>query len=280
MIFKKFNLNDVVFTLNANFELSGGFGTNQVSTVLGLGAFLVYIYWREKWILSGYRTLDVVLLILFIFRGLLTFSRGGIIGGFLAILVIIVFGTRGYEGRRILIKPVKAILGSLFVIMVFIMTFIYADKVTEGKLIMRYQGETQGTISGRREKDINILTTNRIQIFKDDLKLWKEHLLFGVGIGASRNLRDKTEGYLSHIEFSRLLSEHGIPGLIFVVILLVLGYRIFKDMGHSVYGIILFAMYIFAVYTTFHASMRTYISPILLGISLLFVPDEESEEDE
>ena len=83
VIIKTPDLDNVKFKLGANFDTAGGFGTNQVSTALGLGAFLVFIFWKNKWQLSGYRWFDGLLFVALIFRGLLTFSRGGMLGGLL-----------------------------------------------------------------------------------------------------------------------------------------------------------------------------------------------------
>lgn len=278
-IIKAPDLEEAEFTLSANFQMSGGFGTNQVSTALGLGAFLVFFFWRNRWILSGNRWLDMALFVIFIFRGLLTFSRGGMIGGALGIIVVLILQSRIYAEELDIRRPVKTFLMIISVLLILTVTFIYTDKITGGKLVLRYQGETAGTIAGRKEKTLNVLTSNRIQIFSDDLKLWKEYPVFGSGVGASSYLRSKTKGYLSHVEFSRLLSEHGIPGLFFIVILLALGINIFRARNQGRYGALLLALYVIALFTTFHAAMRTYISPLLFGLSMLSVPDSEFEED-
>jgi len=271
------SLEDVEFTLGANFETSGGFGSNQVSTALGLGAFLVFILWWKREGFSGYLWLDVVFLLLFVFRGLVTFSRGGMIGGALGIIIFLLLD-RGITGDGRVIKPVKAILTAIPVFIILAVTFTYANKVTGGLLSKRYQGETPGTLAGRKEKTLNVFTSNRLQIFKDDLKLWKEHPILGVGVGASRYLRDESKDFLSHIEISRLLSEHGAMGLLYVLILLKLGWDILKYQKGMVYGAILISFYIIALFTTFHSAMRTYVSPLLFGLSFLTIVDERHDE--
>ena len=179
------SLEEVEFTLGANFETSGGFGSNQVSTALGLGAFLVFILWRKRESFSGYMWLDGVFMLLFAFRGLVTFSRGGMIGGALGIIVFLLLD-RDISGEGRAIKPIKAILTAIPVFIILAVTFTYANSVTGGLLSKRYQGETPGTLAGRKEKTLNGFTSNRLQIFNDDLKLWKEHPVLGVGVGASR----------------------------------------------------------------------------------------------
>lgn len=275
-IIKAPDLTTIEFSLGANFEASGGFGTNQVSTALGLGAFLVFLFWRKRWTLTGYRWLDMGMLLLFVFRGLVTFSRGGMIGGALGIILILLLD-RGEHNKVRVLRPIRTVMAAVPVILVVVVTFIYTDKITGGLLVQRYQGETPGTLAGRKEKTLNVITSNRLQIFSDDLKLWKAHPLFGVGVGASQHLRGKSKGEQSHIEISRLLSEHGIPGLIFTTILLILGVSIFRQQRYGSYGVILFAIYMIALFTTFHAAMRTYISPLLFGLSMISVCEVDYE---
>lgn len=277
------DLEAVEFTLGANFETSGGFGTNQVSTALGLGAFITFLFWRKKWALTGYRWLDLVLLLLFIFRGLVTFSRGGMIGGALGIIILILLD-RGDPVAETVFRPVRTVLTVIPILLVIAFTFIYADRLTGGLLVQRYKGETSGTLAGRKEKTLNVMTSNRLQIFIDDMTLWKEHPIFGVGVGASRSLRDDSKGFLSHVEISRLLSEHGILGLIYTIILFFIGVRVFRRSRNINFGVILLAIFIIALFTTFHAAMRTYVSPLLFGLSLLSVNEiaynEERREEE
>jgi hypothetical protein len=275
-IIKTPDLDTIEFKLGANFETAGGFGSNQVSTALGLGTFLAFIFWRYKWNFSGLRWLDLIIFVGFAFRGLLTFSRGGMMGGALGIIIVMLFNKEG--GYRIY-NPAKLIMGIIPVLLVVFLTFRYADKITGGKLLLRYQGETSGTLGGTKQKTLNTYTSNRLEIFQEDLNLFKEHPLLGVGVGASRYMRETSTGYLSHVEMSRLLAEHGIPGLIYIIILFILGYKLFRYGRDELTGVILMALFTIAIFTTFHAAMRTYISPLLIGLSMLNVYsfNEETE---
>jgi len=279
-IIKTPDLEKVEFTLGANFDTAGGFGTNQVSTALGLGAFLVFLFWYNRWALTGFMWLDILLFILFVFRGLLTFSRGGMIGGAFGVIVLMAFQVRPVAESFYKLKPVKTVFATLSILLVMAFTFIYADKITEGKLALRYQGETPGTLAGRKEKTLNVITSNRIQIASDDLQLWKKYPVFGSGVGSSRYLRERTEGFLSHIEFSRLLSEHGVLGLFYIFLLIAVGYNIYRARKQVPYGGILASLYVIALFTTFHAAMRTYISPLLFGFSMLAIAYPDSMVDE
>ena len=149
-----------------------------------------------------------------------------------------------------------------------------------GLAAKRLQGETVGALAGRREGTLIVITATRLQIGHDGLELWKRHPVLGVGIGASQHLREKSKGFLSHIEISRLLSEHGILGMIYVLILLKLGLDVFKRHKEMQHGAILASLYVFAFFTTFHSAMRTYVGPLLFGLSILTIIDARHEDRE
>ena len=278
VIIKTPDFGEVEFNLGANFQASGGWGSNQVATALGLGAFITFIFWRHKWNLTGFRWLDFVLLLLFTLRGLMTFSRGGMIGGVLGIMMLLLYETDENETEPRLIRYARNFLKVIPIILLFIFVFRYADRVTEGNLALRYKGETPGTMAGTKEKTLNVFTSNRLNVFKDDLSLWREHPILGVGAGASSFIRKHTRGIAAHVELSRLISEHGIPGLTYFLILTGLGLQILRSARRSTYGPILLAIFVLAIFTTFHSAMRTYISPLLIGISLCSVIDLDRDQ--
>ena len=260
---------DATFNLSASSEMAGGFASNQVSTVLGLGFFLLAIMYLFNDKIFKYRFLDLGLMGYFIFRGLLTFSRGGVMVPIFA-LIVMYFILSNASTRQIRNMGLRKI--NLNVILpVLIGGFIVwsiTDQITGGMLSLRYQGETVGTLSGAREKDLNHYTSHRVAIATGDLLLFKEHPLFGVGPGMSKMLRDEEfTNYGSHVEFSRLIAEHGIGGLI-VCILLIIGplfkfYRTKNPMTRGVFA----AFVLLAILTSFHAAMRTATTPLFFGLA-------------
>ncbi|WP_268035005.1 hypothetical protein [Algoriphagus sp. PAP.12] len=278
LIFKTPSYNELEFTLGANFATSGGAGSNQVSTVMGLGMFLSFIFLINKWNLTGYRITDFILFFLFGFQGLLTFSRGGILGGVLGIMVVIYFiikTPKSVKNKFRLPQIGKAFLLSIFLI---VLTFQVADSLTGGLLGLRYLGETEGTLAGTKEKSINSITTGRYEIFLEDLDLWQESLILGVGVGASSFMRDISYFYLSHVEMSRLISEHGALGLIYFILLLYMGLLILLRKQTPMEKGIMVAFYLVALYTTFHAAMRTYLTPLFIGLSLIYIVPSKSKK--
>jgi hypothetical protein len=271
VVIKTPNFENIEFELGANFNTTGGFGSNQVSTVLGLGAFLAYLFWRNKWRLSGYRWLDLGLLIFFTIRGLLTFSRGGMIGGAIGVLVLVFYQTVTSEFRWSPQKAVFNLIKAVPVLLIFFLVFVYANNISGGNLALRYKGDTPGTVAGYKEKTLNVFFSNRVNVFKDDLELWQRHPVLGVGVGASMYLRDDTRRVAPHIELSRLLSEHGLLGAFYFLILCGLGYKLLKKAHYTTSDAVLLAIFVLALFTTFHSAMRTYISPLLIGLSMLTV---------
>ncbi|MBA4283800.1 MAG: hypothetical protein C0432_05860 [Candidatus Puniceispirillum sp.] len=268
-IFKTPSLDNIEFSLGANFATSGGGGTNQVATLLGVGIFICFVFLINKWKITGYRITDFLLFFLFGFQGLLTFSRGGIIGGVLGILIIlffVLFSTDSVKRRYKLPK-----LGKIIVLAAILLTITFqiADNLTGGLLGLRYLGETEGTLAGTKEKSIDSITTGRFNIFMEDIDIWLDNVFLGVGAGASSFMREGSQYYLTHVELSRLLSEHGLLGLIYFGLLMYLFVRLMKSKRPPMEKGILVAFFLIAIYTTFHAAMRTYLTPLFIGLSLM-----------
>jgi hypothetical protein len=255
-------LEDIEFKLSANFETSGGAATNQVSTVFGLAMFLSIYFWHKRIIFSGKGYLDLLLALAFFAQGLLTFSRGGIIVSVLAIILLFFLDKRLIDIKNIILISIS--------IIIIIFTFDYINEITGGKLLLRYQGETEGTYNHGAEKDIKKMTSGRSLILNEDIKLWADHPIFGVGVGASRHIRGGTDNKVSsHLEFSRLLAEHGVFGLIYFFTLIRIGIQLFKAMHYKFISNIYFIIYFIGLITTFHSAMRTFITPLLIGLSVI-----------
>lgn len=264
------DFSDIEFSLSANFQTTGGFGSNQVSTILGLGMFIVFLFWVNRWRFSGYRMFDFGIMCLFAFQGLLSFSRGGMIGGAVGILVFfIVIQLSKLQYRRIKFPKVGryVIFGGL----ALVISFFVANFITGGLLLLRYKGETQGTLAGVKEKNLNALTTGRLEIFKEDMALYKKYPIGGTGVGASKHLRDKSNGIVTHVELGRLISEHGLLGILYFTLLVLSGILLFFINPHPLYKSILLGFFVVALYSTFHSATRTFISPLLMGLSFIWV---------
>lgn len=262
------------FDLEANRSTAGGGSTNQVSTALGFGMFLTFyaIYKRQKF--SGYRLLDMGIMGLFALQTLLTFSRGGMFGAVIAIATLVgtsILSKQKTNDKKANRKTNLAIVYLAAGVVVLYLAFNVVDNITGGKLTQRYQGETEGTAGGYAEKDLNRITSGRSGIIEEDLQVWSEFPLLGSGIGASPYLRMKYQTgdlfYITpHIEISRLLAEHGILGLIYFILIMYMGWRIWVRRNKIPYSDVIFALYILAFVSSFHSAMRTFVTPFLLSV--------------
>jgi len=271
-IFQTPSFDEIEFSYGGTFSTTGGFGPNQVSTAFGLGAFLTFYLWLNKFKLSGSRTLDAGIAVLFTFQGLLSFSRGGMIGGLLGVLIVLYFTVfkKGVKQRTGLnIKRIKRnlLVGSIFL---FAAAFT-ANALTGGMLINRYKGETAGTLSGTKEKTLSTITTHRYDILIGDIDLFLDAGFFGVGAGASKYLREELNGIVAHVEASRLIAEHGVLGIIYIFIMFYLMYKVWISRKNRTYKGLLLSFIVIGWYTTFHAATRTYISPLLIGLSMIII---------
>jgi len=181
----------LTFSTQSNFALSGGFGPNQVSLVLGLGGFAALWCVLEAKKGSSLRMPMFIIMIWLAVQSALTFSRGGFLGAAGASAVAIGF-----------LMTVPQIRKQLFVVVALV--------VVLGTWVIwpMLQDFTGGAIADRYgETDM----TGREIYGRQDLATFEEHPLFGVGPG--RSAFEHTGGAVTHTEFTRLLAEHGSFGV-------------------------------------------------------------------
>jgi hypothetical protein len=263
---------EISFDLGANSETTGGHSSNQVSTVLGLGMFFTFYSIFKRLNFSGNRLLDIAILLGFTFQGLISFSRGGMIVGAVGILMVI------FLRESNLIKNNRnnpsLTIGTVVLLLLY-GVFEIANNITGGNLLLRYQGETAGTLRGTKEVTADHFVTGRLGILEQDINLWAEHIITGVGVGASRFLRNvERVGVAPHVEFSRLLADHGLLGFIYsIYFFIILPLQFFRSNEKNPHQIILLVILTIAILTTFHAAMRTFVTPLLIILACLKVED-------
>ena len=258
------SISEIDFALGANFDTTGGFGSNQVATILGVALFILAICYFNRLTIFGKRSYDLILLAYIFARALLTFSRGGVIVSGLVILIYL-----------FLIKPTGNRLAGfkagqmVFFVILISLSSLLVNKLTNDALLLRYEGETQTTLSGEKEKDIDVITTGRFELFVSEVQLFLRYPILGVGPGGARYLRAQhLEGKASHSEFSRLLAENGIFGLIIIVILVVYPMVRYSSQRKDPGKLIAICFVLIALGMTFHAAMRTFATPFMYGIGL------------
>lgn len=264
---------EIEFTLAANFQTSGGFGSNQVANVLGLGAIVMFLHFFYKKSLSGHRLLDLSILGLFMLQALLTFSRGGVFTVILALIAFIYFMPK-ITSSNVKMKVNKGRVFAYFIVFGIIAAsiFIYIDNITGNVLFMRYNGETVGVQAGVKEKSLTTYTSSRSNLIIDELQTWYSYPISGVGVGASKYLRRELMGITisSHTEFSRLLADHGLPGLAYLIAWISIFFFVYKkNRGED--RALLLTLFIVAFFTSTHSAMRVFITPLMTGLSVCFI---------
>ena len=192
----------------SNDYASGGFGANQVSAVLGLATMFLLLLTFERRLAWKIRAPLLLLAIIFAVQAVLTFARGGVVLAFAGTCAALFFMLRGNARARasiIVVSVICSLLGK-FVIEPEL------DELTEGKLSVRYS---------------NVESTGRDAFAKTELDMFVDNPVFGVGPGAGyhyRAERDVRQG-ASHTEYTRMLGEHGLFGILSLLCFLALGLR-------------------------------------------------------
>ncbi|WP_432222989.1 O-antigen ligase family protein [Flavobacterium sp. TMP13] len=252
------SVQDVITGTQSNFETSGGFGPNQVSTILGLGMF---VFFCQLVFMSKTKLLIAVNGLLFIvvsYRALVTFSRGGVMTGIgmiaVALFAAYLFGNS--KGRSKLKWIFLFTMGLIFSI------WSYSIIQTGGLIVKRYANEDA---AGRVKKD---RLGGREEVMNNELQLFSDNPMFGVGVGLGKSYREKMIGQevASHNEITRLLSEQGMFG---VAVLLILLFTPFLFYFNNYQNIYFFSFFIFWLLTINHAAMRTAAPAFIYALCLL-----------
>lgn len=244
----------------SNRATSGGYGGNQVSTVLGLGFFILatrffipYKNFIVHWTM-------MLFMLLMGYRALLTFSRGGVVVAILATVVFLaVYYFRTSLTNKVKIQLRLAILGFGLVLM-----WGYSEAVTGGMIVNRY---TNKNASGVEKEDI---TTGRGTLAKAEMDAFLQNPIFGTGAGGSKDFFEEDIGrsIATHNEVTRMLSEHGLLGLFAILTLM---FSPFISILKGRKNIYFLAFILIWFLTLLHAAMRVAVPAFIYALCLLNV---------
>ncbi|HUH52257.1 MAG TPA: O-antigen ligase family protein [Flavobacterium sp.] len=258
------NLEELITSAGSNPATTGGFGPNQVSTILGLGmfAFTVQILLNSKNKLL--LVVNTLLLALIAYRGLISFSRGGVITALIIIvlLIIMIFIRSNQKAKNKL---------SLVVVLSIFLGFgvwSYTSLQTGGVIENRYRNE-----NAKGEQKESLLTGREVLI-ATELQMFYENPIFGVGVGRNKEVREEETGIeaASHNEISRTLAEHGMLGVIGLLILIFVPLTTFSSNRENIF---LLSFFVFWALTINHAAMRMAVPSFVYALSLLKVTFNE-----
>ncbi len=195
------------FTDESNFVTSGGFGPNQVSSILGIGAMAMFLLllWDRK--SKKVRPFQYSLFILFLSFCALTFSRNGVYLAVLGSTAALVF-----SGGSVKHRVQNAFLVGATALLVLFVVFPWVNSLTNGMLQARL---------------LDLQLSGRDQIALADLRIWQDNIWFGVGPGMAKNYRALYDSsrVAAHTEITRLLAEHGFLGLFSLLMLVAMSFR-------------------------------------------------------
>ncbi|WP_417860799.1 O-antigen ligase family protein [Winogradskyella sediminis] len=252
------SIRETISNTASNPATSGGFGPNQVSTALGMGMFVmvVRIYMQSPSFFM--KVLNIVIFAAIAFRAVVTFSRGGVFAAIICVLAFlgILFLKSNYKVKN-------QIIGSSLVFLLAIgATWLIASEETGGMLDKRYANEDS---LGREKEDA---TTGRGTLFMQEMDGFLQDPLFGIGASRTKNIRIKETGehLPTHNEVGRLLGEHGMLGVIILLILIIkpLVYRATNSKSYFFYA---FLCFWFA--TINHSAMRIAAPSLFYALALL-----------
>ncbi|MFV8326016.1 O-antigen ligase family protein [Flavobacterium sp. ZS1P14] len=252
------NIRDVITSTQSNFETSGGFGPNQVATILGLGMFIFFsriiLESRTKFLL----VLNLIIALNITYRGMVTFSRGGMVTGFLMIVLLLLFlyYKSNFKGR------VKLNYIFVMVTIALVATWIYISFQTGGLIDKRYANQdATGRVKESR-------FTGREEVARDEIDLFLKNPIFGVGVGKGVEARkaETGDGTLSHDEITRMLAEHGSLGVMALLILFFTPLVLYLE---NKFNMFLMCFVLFWLLTINHAAMRTAAPAFVYSLSLL-----------
>nr|WP_294925818.1 O-antigen ligase family protein [uncultured Flavobacterium sp.] len=263
------SVKDVVTGTQSNFATSGGFGPNQVSTILGLGMFIFFtqliLFSKSKkmMILNG------ILLLFISYRAVVTFSRGGVMTAVVMIVCLLFllyfFSNAKGKSKFILVFTVTALMAGGI--------WTYSSLQTSGLINKRYANQDA---AGRTKKD---RLGGREGIIDTELKLFMDNSVTGVGAGMGKTLRRESFGIeaASHNEITRMLSEHGLFGIFGLLILFIAPFIVYINNRQHLYFL---SFYFFWLLTINHAAMRTAAPAFVYALSLLLVQVKNPEKTE
>lgn len=253
-------LDKISYNLGANYEATGGESANQVSTYLSLGIIVAAYFWINKKYLTGSRIYDGIIIMVFLFQSLLTFSRGGIIVAAIVSIYII------WKINKINFSHIKF---GLIVVLVGIigLTVDFLNQKTGGLLSKRFAGETEATILGKKEKNIDVITSNRTKIIEENFEIFKQNI-FGIGTANGTKFRLKKFGsnYYDHTEPSRWLVEYGVFSILFFIGIYITSLLVVKR--NDTYAYLSVTLLLVSALTMMHSATRTFVSfvPLILSV--------------
>jgi O-antigen ligase len=241
-----YSAQDLVFTSESNLATSGGFGPNQVAQTLGIAAMLSFLSAIDRTIPLRVRAVYAAAVVLLAMQSAMTFSRGGLYTAALALIAGAPFFLSARRMRQGFVAMCAfAIAAAAVVVIPHLQTF------TSGALRARFSDTDP---------------TSRIALIRDDLRLWAQHPVLGVGPGAAKEHRETVRGS-AHTEYTRNLAEHGVFGLISLLALAAMFVQALLAPGDRATRGLRVALLAASALSMTTAAMRIAAYPFMFGLA-------------
>ena len=149
-------------------------------------------------------------------------------------------------------------------------SWLYTSNQTDGLIEKRYANQDA---NGREKKD---QFTGRGELAAEEIDAFLKNPFMGVGVGKTAEIREERTGLVivSHNEITRMLAEHGIFGILGLLILFLTPLVLYVDNNHNIY---IFCFVAFWLLTINHAAMRIAAPAFVYSLSLLKVVINEKK---
>jgi O-antigen ligase len=197
---------------------------------------------------------------------MITFSRGGLFSAIISLVFAVVISY--------LVSPIRAKeflrigIGKIFIlILVLGLAYIQINSITGGALEKRYTNHDQ---YGNQIKED--YSTKRVDILLDDLEVFKNNMLIGAGIGGGRIYREEKTGIsAAHVEYSRILAEHGLLGILILLIIFLYPLYHFIKVSDVVTRFTFLVFISYALLTMSHNALRLALPSFFYGFGFIIV---------
>lgn len=240
---------EIFLSGESSFLTSGGYGPNQVSAILGLGALLALLYLlllKPPLLLKIFLTITIVA---FISQAALTFSRGG----------VYIFGVSMLAAMFFIYREPRQRLSITLAVLFFVILGYF--------LLPRLNQFTLGGLSARYT---DISTTGRYELAQEEITTFLRHPFFGVGPGISAYMHAISGAQLrvaSHNEFTRLLAEHGVFGLLSLFFLIYIAIRNYRQASSHAGQAIAAALIVWTFASMGYTALRLVAPALMFGLS-------------
>jgi O-antigen ligase len=239
---------EIQFANASNFRTSGGFGPNQVSSILGLAALVAFVYVLISRSRISNKAFLLGMTLLFATFSALTFSRGGLLTAATSGVMCSIFLLKNTRARlRFVLAGAVLLAGAYYVIVPRL------DAFTNGAIISRFG---------------NADLTGRDRIAMTDLRVWWDNPIFGVGPGMTSNYYESSVGLApAHTEFSRMLSDHGLLGLVSIMLLTFMAIDNVKRARNLQHRAVVIGLLIWTLLFMMSSAMRLLAPAFVFGLT-------------